>query len=309
MNREELIEIINEDIVDQAQFYDSQHLPMQLSWAMYNYGHNDDYQIIAFVDASQTHDGTIGLIFTETAVYFCFKNPDSFRYGDIVHLSLVWDSDHERFYAKIQTTMKTFVFKNNYLNLENLIKTLSDITNQKIDFVMDPYLKVAHFVPIILNDLENDVYEDLELTSLQQQQVQDIYHELEMAKQLTGLDYQDEMRALCRYCLDFFEQFGLESEEIDALNQSQAFFDQKDQQENDQLEGAKKWFDEMSESYRQGHTEMYDQLKSTMDHLGIDEEALKNMSPEEVDQYVKDMCKKFGISQSMFDKLKDRFGR
>mgnify|MGYP000929211016 CR=1 FL=1 len=29
------------------------------------------------------------------------------------------------------------------------------------------------------------------------------------------------------------------------------------------------------------------------------------MSQEEVDQYVQDMCKKFGISQSLFDKLKD----
>ena len=34
-----------------------------------------------------------------------------------------------------------------------------------------------------------------------------------------------------------------------------------------------------------------------------------NMSNEEVDQYVKEMCKKFGISQSLFDKLKDRFGK
>ena len=33
---------------------------------------------------------------------------------------------------------------------------------------------------------------------------------------------------------------------------------------------------------------------------------LRNMSNEEVDQYVKEMCKKFGISQSLFDKLKDR---
>ena len=58
-----------------------------------------------------------------------------------------------------------------------------------------------------------------------------------------------------------------------------------------------------------GDTGMYDQMKSTMESLGIDEERLKNMSNEEVDQYVKEMCKKFGISQSLFDKLKDRFGK
>ena len=65
----------------------------------------------------------------------------------------------------------------------------------------------------------------------------------------------------------------------------------------------------MLKSKQNGDTGMYDQMKSTMENLGIDEEKLKNMSKEEVDQYVQDMCKKFGISQSLFDKLKDKFGR
>ena len=138
---------------------------------------------------------------------------------------------------------------------------------------------------------------------------EDGYHELEMISQLSLAQQEDELRALCRYALDFFERFGLESEEIDALYQAQQFFDQKSDDEDQQLEGAKRWFDEMSESYRQGNTEMYDQLKTTMNNLGINEEALKNMSSEELDEYVKDMCRKFGISQSLFEKMKDRFGR
>lgn len=307
MNREEIIELIDEDIVEQATFYSYKNIPAQISNALYLYGNNEDYNVIAFIDASLNGDGSYGMIITEKAVYFCFKNAESFQFGDIVKLFLIWEKEKNNFYAKIQTTIKTYVFKNNYLNLVNFIKTLANITNLKIEFVMDPYEKVIYFVPLVLNDLENDVYEDLELDELQHQQIQDIYHELEMAKQLSGLDYQDEIRSICRYCLDFFEKFGLDSEEIDALNQAQDFFDQKDAQENEQLNGAKKWFDEMSESYRNGNTEMYDQLKSTMNNLGIDEEALKNMSPDEVDEYVKNMCKKFGISQSLFDKLKDRF--
>lgn len=130
-----------------------------------------------------------------------------------------------------------------------------------------------------------------------------------MAKELKDLDYQDECRSLCRYCLDFFESLGLDSDEIDALNEAQSFFDQQDSQENQQLEGAKRWVDEMMSNYQNGDTGMYDQMKSTMENLGIDEEKLKNMSNEEVDQYAKEMCKKFGISQSLFDKLKDRFGK
>lgn len=309
MNREEIIELIDKDICNQAVFYDDRHIPAQISNALYMYGNNEDFNVIAFVDASKQNDGSRGMIITEKAVYFCFKDSQSFAFGDIVQLSLVWEKEDKRFYAKIKTTVKTYVFKNNYLNLENFVKALAKITDLTIDFVMDPYEKVEYFVPLVLADLENEVYEDLQLDNLQQQQVKDIYHELEMTKQLTGLDYQDELRALCRYCLDFFENFGLDSEEIDALKQAQDFFDQKDLQEDQQLEGAKKWFDEMSESYRNGNTEMYDQLKTTMNNLGIDEEALKNMSPSEVDEYVKEICKKFGISQSLFDKLKDRFGK
>ena len=160
-----------------------------------------------------------------------------------------------------------------------------------------------------LNDLKEDVYEDLELNEQRFQQIKDIEHELEMAKELQDLDYQDECRSLCRYCLDFFESLGLDSDEIEALNEAQSFFDQQDSQENQQLEGAKRWVDEMMSNYQNGDTGMYDQMKSTMENLGIDEEKLKNMSKEEVDQYVQDMCKKFGISQSLFDKLKDKFGR
>lgn len=309
MEKEEIIEVIDEDIVDKAVFYDNQHLPAQISNAMYLYGNNADFEIVAFIDASSQNDGSLGMIVTGQGVYFCFKEPQSFRFGDIEKLSLVWQKEQQRFYAKIQTTSKAYVFKNSFLNLENFVKALALLTDKKIDFVMDPYEKVVYFVPLVLTDMENDVYEDLELSDESKQQIKDIYHELEMIEKLPESDQQDELRALCRYVLDFFEKFGLESEEIDALMQAQNFFDQKSMQEDQQLEGAKKWFDEMSESYRQGNTEMYDQLKSTMNSLGIDEEALKNMSPQEVDEYVRQMCKKFGISQSLFEKMKDRFGR
>lgn len=307
MEKEIILENLDESIVNEATFYSQQNITSQISQALYLYGSTTDYQVLGFIDASG--DGSKGMIFTDQGIYFCFKEPHFFLYEDIEKLILVKKEETFDFYAKIKTKTSTFVFKNNYLNLKEFIECLSGILEMPISYEMSAYEKVEYFVPLVLDDLKEDVYEDLELTKQQYQQIKDIEHELEMAKELKDLDYQDECRSLCRYCLDFFESLGLDSDEIEALNEAQSFFDQQDSQENQQLEGAKRWVDEMMSNYQNGDTGMYDQMKSTMGNLGIDEEKLKNMSNEEVNQYVQDMCKKFGISQSLFDKLKDKFGR
>lgn len=307
MEKEIILENLDESIVNEATFYSQQNIPSQISQALYLYGSTTDYQVLGFIDASG--DGSKGMIFTDQGIYFCFKEPHFFLYEDIEKLILVKKEETFDFYAKLKTKTSTFVFKNNYLNLKEFIECLSGILEMSISYEMSAYEKVEYFVPLVLDDLKEDVYEDLELTKQQYQQIKDIEHELEMAKELKDLDYQDECRSLCRYCLDFFESLGLDSDEIEALNEAQSFFDQQDSQENQQLEGAKRWVDEMMSNYQNGDTGMYDQMKSTMGNLGIDEEKLKNMSNEEVNQYVQDMCKKFGISQSLFDKLKDKFGR
>ena len=307
MKKEIILENLDESIVNEATFYSQQNIPSQISQALYLYGSTTDYQVLGFIDASG--DGSKGMIFTDQGIYFCFKEPHFFLYEDIEKLILVKKEETFDFYAKIKTKTSTFVFKNNYLNLKEFIECLSGILEMPISYEMSAYEKVEYFVPLVLDDLKEDFYEDLELTQQQYQQIKDIEHELEMAKELKDLDYQDECRSLCRYCLDFFESLGLDSDEIEALNEAQSFFEQQDSQENQQLEGAKRWVDEMMSNYQNGDTGMYDQMKSTMENLGIDEEKLKNMSKEEVDQYVQDMCKKFGISQSLFDKLKDKFGR
>ena len=307
MKKEIILENLDESIVNEATFYSQQNIPSQISQALYLYGSTTDYQVLGFIDASG--DGSKGMIFTDQGIYFCFKEPHFFLYEDIEKLILVKKEETFDFYAKIKTKTSTFVFKNNYLILKEFIECLSGILEMPISYEMSAYEKVEYFVPLVLDDLKEDIYEDLELTKQQYQQIKDIEHELEMAKELKDLDYQDECRSLCRYCLDFFESLGLDSDEIEALNEAQSFFDQQDSQENQQLEGAKRWVDEMMSNYQNGDTGMYDQMKSTMENLGIDEEKLKNMSKEEVDQYVQDMCKKFGISQSLFDNLKDKFGR
>lgn len=308
MNKEMILEYISEDIVDKAKFYSYECLPSQISNALYLYGNTSDYQVLGFIDASEQLDGSLGMIFTDLSIYFCFKNPQVIAYKDIKELMLVKNEDNS-FYAKIKTINSTYVFKNSYLNLVNFIMFLSDILELKISYVMSDFEKVEYFIPMIINDIKNDNYEDLELSSIQLQQLKDIENELAMLKNLDEIDYQDECRSICKYCLDYFDSLGLDSDEIDILKEVQHNFDQKDDEQEQQIAGAKKWVDDMMNSYRQGDTKMYDQMKSVMDNLGIDENKLNNMSQEELDQYVQDMCKKFGISQSMFNKIKDRFSR
>ena len=59
----------------------------------------------------------------------------------------------------------TFVFKNKYLNLKGFIECLSEILEMPVHYEMSAYEKVEYFVPIVLNDLKEDVYEDLNLTN------------------------------------------------------------------------------------------------------------------------------------------------
>ena len=160
MEKEIILENLDENIVNEATFYNQQNIPSQISKALYLYGSTTDYQVLGFVDASD--DGSQGMIFTDQGVYFCFKEPHSFLYEDIEELVLVKKEEGFDFYAKIKTKANTFVFKNKYLNLKGFIECLSEILEMPVHYEMSAYEKVEYFVPIVLNDLKEDVYEDLE---------------------------------------------------------------------------------------------------------------------------------------------------
>ena len=71
MEKEIILENLDENIVNEATFYNQQNIPSQISKALYLYGSTTDYQVLGFVDASD--DGSQGMIFTDQGVYFCFK--------------------------------------------------------------------------------------------------------------------------------------------------------------------------------------------------------------------------------------------
>ena len=161
MEKEIILENLDESIVNEATFYSQQNIPSQISQALYLYGSTTDYQVLGFIDASG--DGSKGMIFTDQGIYFCFKEPHSFLYEDIEEVVLIKKEEGFDFYAKIKTKANTFVFKNKYLNLKGFIECLSEILEMPVHYEMSAYEKVGYFVPIVLNDLKEDVYEDLEL--------------------------------------------------------------------------------------------------------------------------------------------------
>ena len=114
MEKEIILENLDESIVNEATFYSQQNIPSQISQALYLYGSTTDYQVLGFIDASG--DGSKGMIFTDQGIYFCFKEPHSFLYEDIEEVVLIKKEEGFDFYAKIKTKANTFVFKNKYLN-------------------------------------------------------------------------------------------------------------------------------------------------------------------------------------------------
>ena len=160
MEKEIILENLDESVVNEATFYSQQNIPSQISQALYLYGSTTDYQVLGFIDASG--DGSKGMIFTDQGIYFCFKEPHSFLYEDIEEVVLIKKEEGFDFYAKIKTKANTFVFKNKYLNLKGFIECLSEILEMPVHYEMSAYEKVGYFVPIVLNDLKEDVYEDLE---------------------------------------------------------------------------------------------------------------------------------------------------
>ena len=87
MEKEILLENLDENIVNKAKFYNQQNIPATISQALYLYGSATNYEVLGFVDASG--DGSRGLIITDLGIYFCFKDPHYFLYEDIEDLILV----------------------------------------------------------------------------------------------------------------------------------------------------------------------------------------------------------------------------
>lgn len=307
VDREELLTYLNGNLADKAVYYSQEQLPAQIGTALYTFGSNEDFDILAFIDASEKLDGTSGMLFTPTHLYFKFSKSGIIDYQDIEALSLEKHRHQVSTKATIKLKQTTYRFSNDYICQEELIHLLSKITNISVEKIRTLHEKAEDNIRMVLSDIENDIYEDVYLDDTQKQQIKEYYEELAVIDNLDDENYEIEMEALCKSALDFFDLLELDSEEIDILLDIQQQFDKKQEIEEQKLDEAKNFYDDMMNKYQQGDPSLFDKVKGMMSSLGIDEEELKNKSPQELEQYLTDLCHRFGISKSMLEKMAKKF--
>lgn len=303
MNKDDILTYIDKDIIKQGHYYTYQNIPRQIGNAIYLYGHYNVFDIVIFIDFTQECDGSQGMIVTPDGIYFQLEQKGYFAFQDIQSLSLERHR-HQKKKGTIQTSTNQYQINDDMIDIEKLIFALSSLTNIDVDFIMTKHEFIEYYITIVLHDIENDEYENVELSPQQSKQIKEFYENLHIIQSLDDENYQYELETLCQQALQFFDELELDSDEIDSLITIQEELQQKEDQAFDQ---AKQYYDDMMHQYQQGDTKMYDQLKSMMNMLGINEEDFKNKSPEEMNQYIDDLCARFGISRSQIDKLAKRF--
>lgn len=296
---------IDEKLVLNGKLYLKDNLPSQISNALYNFGIMNVFEILAFIDSSEELDGSKGMIITPDEIYFKFGQAGNFKYQEITGLSLQKHHHDQLVKIIIRTVKGSYAFSNKTIDPEILVNFLAKITDLKIEMIMTNHEKVAYYVPIVLADLSNDEYEDIELTNEQIALINELNQDLKVIDGLDEENYCYELENLCNRALDFFDELGLDSEEIDELEKVQEQFNQTDLAEDQKIDDAKRFYDDMMDKYSQGDTEMYDRVKSMMAQMGIDENELVGKSTEEIEDL---LCEKFGISKSMMEKLVKKFG-
>lgn len=296
-----------QQLTDSTKIYDSWHIPSQIGQAIYLFGSNDITEIIAFIDTSDMQDGTSGLIITPQKLYYHLEKKGYLAYQDIVALSIEKHRHDQGSIGVVKTSTQEHVFQGDEICNENLIQLLALLCDKDIERILTIPEKIAYYVQVVLSDIQNDEYEDIDLSDQQLHTIHEFEEELHIIEQLDDENYQYELQLLCPKALQFFDELELDSDEIDILLDIQKQLTQEQEKENDMFDQARQYYDDMMNKYQQGDTKMYDQMKNAMNMLGIHPEDLQGKSPEEIQHYLEDLCDRFGISKSQLDHLMKKF--
>lgn len=277
MDKVELIQSLN---IKKGHVYLQNQLPAQISNAIYQYGSSEDYHVIFYVDLSTDLDGSKGLIFTEDNLYFQLTKSGMINYHDIQSITL--KKKRKQFFVKIQTMDKYYTFSDAIFDIEQFCSVLSKLASVEVSYDLSLHEKVLYDISLVLSDIENNEYEDLELDEIESNQLDTLKNDIQGIYELDDQAYILEIELLLSRALEFFNQLGLDSDEIDDLTSIREQFNQKQNQ-------------------------AFEQAKSMASNMGVDMESLKNKSPEELNQMVDDLCDKFHISRNQVETLAKKF--
>ena len=84
-------------------------------------------------------------------------------------------------------------------------------------------------------------------------------------------------------------------------------FDNKKYRNSQQVNESEKYYDDLMNKYLNGDPNTINQMKNVMKNLGLDENSLKDKSPDEINQYIDNLCNSFGISREQVDNLAKKF--
>lgn len=288
--------LLNDYLSHSKNYYTTNTLPMTIGNAIYNFGSNDIRMIYCFIDCSREEDGSMGLIFSDNALYYGINKVFHIEYKDIHALEL-----HKN---RTQTSIKIndYSIETSLVDIESLLYALSEICNTDIVYKMSDSDKIAYFTNRVIKDIQDDLYEDVELTYEQNKLLKELKDELDYACTLEGVHYHNELESVCMHAVKLFDELELDSEEIDELLNIQSLIQEK---HDKTLDEAKGFYDDVMNKFNQGDTKMYDKLKGMMNMMGISEEELRGKSMDEIEEL---LCNKFNISKEMMNSMKKRMG-
>ena len=296
MDKELLLKEIEHVFGLEKGYYPYDKLPSTISYAIYAYGSNDIKDIVCFVDLSENLDGSEGIIFSHDALYFELNVKGMFKYKDITSLKLT--KDHNKYTGYINNLCVTHHYIQDYM----FMQLLSFISDVQITADMNDYEKIAYLSTCILDDLYNEQYEDVVLTDEQRNKVNYFYDELDRIHKYINNDYYIGLEALCPDMVLFFDDLGLDSEEMDELY---AIYESMSKKQDEAMDQAKQYYNKMMDDYYKGDTSMLDSMKETMSKMGIREEDFYGKSPSEVEDL---LCQKLGITKEQFRLIKKKLG-
>lgn len=291
-----ILSILDDYFKDTQNYHTINALPMTIGNAIYTFGSNYIKTICCFIDVSNECDGSEGIICTDTTLYYGIDKVISMNYSDIVTLEL-----HKN-RKDMSIKINDYVLNTHKINLESLLYALSEICEIDIEYMMSDSDKIAYFTNRVIKDIQDDLYEDVELTYEQNKSLNELKDELDYACTLDDIHYRNELESVCIHAIKLFDELELDSEEIDELERIQLLIEEN---HNKTLDEAKDFYDDVMNKFNQGDTKMYDKLKGMMNMMGIDEDELRGKSMDEIEEL---LCQKFNISKEMMNSMKKRMG-